>query len=134
MSIYKDCDVRGVYGREITAPECRLIGRALATMAPGKILLGGDLRLSTPELKAALTEGLLESGAELVDLGTIPTPVLYYALKHSDAVAGATVTASHNPPEYNGVKFMIGSEPVTRKVMDARIFSHSALLQAPPVV
>lgn len=119
MSIYKDCDVRGVYGREITAPECRLIGRALATMAPGKILLGGDLRLSTPELKAALMEGLLESGAELMDLGTIPTPVLYYALKHSDAVAGATVTASHNPPEYNGVKFMIGSEPVTRKVMDA---------------
>ena len=119
MSIYKDCDVRGVYGREITAPECRLIGRALATMAPGKLLLGGDLRLSTPELKGALTEGLLASGAALVDLGTIPTPVLYYALKHSDAVAGATVTASHNPPEYNGVKFMIGSEPVTRKVMDA---------------
>ena len=88
-------------------------------MAPGKILLGGDLRLSTPELKGALTEGLLQSGAELVDLGTIPTPVLYYALKHSDAVAGATVTASHNPPEYNGVKFMIGSEPVTRRVMDA---------------
>ena len=119
MSIYKDCDVRGVYGREITAPECRLIGRALATMAPGKLLLGGDLRLSTPELKGALMEGLLESGAALTDLGTIPTPVLYYALKHSDAVAGATVTASHNPPEYNGVKFMIGSVPVTRKVMDA---------------
>lgn len=119
MSIYKDCDVRGIYGREITAPECRKIGRALATMAPGKFLLGGDLRLSTPELKSALQEGLLESGAELIDLGTIPTPVLYYALKHCDAVAGATVTASHNPPEYNGVKFMIGSEPVTRKVMDA---------------
>ena len=119
MSIYKDCDIRGIYGREITAPECRQIGRALATMVPGKILLGGDLRLSTPELKAALRDGLLESGAELVDLGTIPTPVLYYALKHSDAAAGATVTASHNPPEYNGVKFMIGREPVTRKVMDA---------------
>lgn len=119
MSIYKDCDIRGVYGREITAPECRQIGRALATMVPGRILLGGDLRLSTPELKAALKDGLLASGAELVDLGTIPTPVLYYALKHTDAAAGATVTASHNPPEYNGVKFMIGREPVTRKVMDA---------------
>ena len=133
MSIYKDCDVRGVYGREITAPECRLIGRALATMAPGKILLGGDLRLSTPELKRALMEGLLQSGAALVDLGTIPTPVLYYALKHSDAVAGATVTASHNPPEYNGVKFMIGSEPVTRKVMDAlhQIVLEKSFAEAP---
>ncbi|MBQ3574849.1 MAG: phosphomannomutase/phosphoglucomutase, partial [Clostridia bacterium] len=118
MSIYKDCDVRGIYEKEITAADTYKIGRALATLAPGKILAGGDVRLSTPELKAALIKGLLESGAEVVDLGTIPTPALYYALKHSDAVAGATVTASHNPPKYNGVKFMIGSDPVTRPIVD----------------
>ena len=118
MSIYKDCDVRGIYEKEITAADTYKIGRALATLAPGKILAGGDVRLSTPELKAALVKGMLESGAQVVDLGTIPTPALYYALKHSDAVAGATVTASHNPPKYNGVKFMIGSEPVTRPTVD----------------
>lgn len=118
MSIYKDCDIRGIYGRELTAEDTYKIGRALATLSPGKILVGGDVRLSTPELKDALVKGLLESGAELTDLGTIPTPALYFALKHSDAAAGATVTASHNPPEYNGVKYMIGHTPVTRATMD----------------
>jgi len=118
MSIYKDCDIRGIYGRELTAEDTYKIGRALATLAPGKILVGGDVRLSTPELKGALMRGLLDSGAELTDLGTIPTPVLYYALKVSDVQAGATVTASHNPPEYNGVKYMIGHTPVTRAKMD----------------
>lgn len=118
MSIYKDCDIRGIYEKEITAEDCYRIGRALATLAPGKILCGGDVRLSTPELKAALLRGLVESGAEVVDLGIIPTPALYFALHRCDAAAGCTVTASHNPPQYNGVKFMIGSEPVTRPTVD----------------
>ena len=118
MSIFKDCDIRGIYGRELTAEDTYKIGRALATLSPGKILVGGDVRLSTPELKGELIRGLLASGAELTDLGTIPTPALYFALKMSDVQAGCTVTASHNPPEYNGVKYMIGHNPVTRTVMD----------------
>ena len=118
MSIYKDCDIRGIYPSEITGRESYLIGRALATKCPGKILAGGDVRLSTPEIKGELVRGLTDSGAEVIDIGTIPTPALYFALKHSDADAGCTVTASHNPPEYNGIKFMIGKTPVTRSVMD----------------
>ena len=118
MSIYKDCDIRGIYPSEITGSESYLIGRALATVCPGKILAGGDVRLSTPEIKGELMRGLLESGAEVTDIGTIPTPALYFALKNSDAAAGCTVTASHNPPEYNGIKFMIGRTPVTRTVID----------------
>ncbi|MBQ3574553.1 MAG: phosphomannomutase/phosphoglucomutase [Clostridia bacterium] len=118
MSIYKDCDIRGIYPSEITGKESYLIGRALATKCPGKILAGGDVRLSTPEIKGELIRGLTDSGAEVIDIGTIPTPALYFALKHSDADAGCTVTASHNPPEYNGIKFMIGKTPVTRSVMD----------------
>ena len=118
MSIYKDCDIRGIYPSEITGSESYLIGRALATDCPGKILAGGDVRLSTPEIKGELVRGLTESGAEVIDIGTIPTPALYFALKHSDADAGCTVTASHNPPEYNGIKFMIGRTPVTRSVID----------------
>ena len=118
MSIYKDCDIRGIYPSEITGSESYLIGRALATDCPGKILVGGDVRLSTPEIKGELMRGLMESGAEVIDIGTIPTPALYFALKNSDADAGCTVTASHNPPEYNGIKFMIGRTPVTRSVID----------------
>lgn len=118
MSIYKDCDIRGVFPAELQTAEVKKIGRALATISPGEFLVGGDVRLSTPELKSALIEGLAASGAAVTDLGTIPTPALYFALKHLSAAAGATVTASHNPPEYNGVKFMIGDMPVTRGTID----------------
>lgn len=117
MSIYKDCDVRGIYEKELTATDCFKIGRALADMSRGKILVGGDVRLSTPELKAALLNGLLSSGADVVDLGTIPTPALYYNLKQTQAQAGCTVTASHNPPEYNGVKFMLSHRPVSKELI-----------------
>jgi len=120
MSIYKDCDIRGIYPSEITEEAAYKIGRALATMHPGADLrIGGDVRISTPSLKAALIRGLMESGANVYDLGTIPTPALYYALANSDVTGGATVTASHNPPKYNGIKFMIGHTPVNRQVIDS---------------
>lgn len=119
MSIYKDCDIRGIYQKEITAQDANRIGHALAALLDGRrILVGGDVRLSTPELKNALIDGLIASGAQVTDLGTIPTPALYYAMKRLNAYAGATVTASHNPPEYNGIKFMLGDQPVTRDTID----------------
>lgn len=120
MSIFKDCDIRGIYGREITAADTYLIGRGMGAMVPpgATVRVGGDVRLSTPELKESLICGLTESGVKVEDLGTIPTPVLYYALSGGRADGGATVTASHNPPEYNGVKFMFGHEPVTRSTID----------------
>ena len=120
MSIFKDCDIRGIYGSEITARDAYLTGRGLGAMLPAGAVfrVGGDVRLSTPELKEALIRGLTESGVNVEDLGIVPTPALYYALANSNADGGATVTASHNPPKYNGIKFMIGREPVTRAVMD----------------
>ena len=119
MSIYKDCDVRGIYPDEIDERATYSVGRALATLHPGaRIAVGGDARLSTPPLKSALIRGLTEGGAAVTDLGPIPTPALYWALKHLDVEGGATVTASHNPPQYNGVKFMFGSQPVSREIMD----------------
>ena len=119
MSIYKDCDIRGIYQKELTAQDANQIGHALAKLLNGRqILVGGDVRLSTPEIKGALIEGLITSGAHVTDLGTIPTPALYYAMKQGGAYAGATVTASHNPPEYNGIKFMLGDQPVTRDTID----------------
>ena len=120
MSIFKDCDIRGIYPTEIDEAAARRIGHALATLHPGaRIAVGGDVRVSTPALKRAFIEGLTASGAHVLDLGAIPTPALYYALKHLDVAGGATVTASHNPPRYNGIKFMFGDMPITRPDVDA---------------
>lgn len=120
MSIFKDCDIRGIYPSEIDADAAHVIGRALSTLHPGaRLCVGGDVRLSTPALKAAFIRGLTEGGAQVIDIGTIPTPALYYALKHVPCDGGATVTASHNPPKYNGIKFMFGDSPVTRRDIDA---------------
>ncbi|MEG1604969.1 MAG: phosphomannomutase/phosphoglucomutase [Clostridia bacterium] len=119
MSIYKDCDIRGVFGRELFARDGHDVGRALAALRPGGVFrVGGDVRLSTPELKAALIEGLVEGGANVQDMGTIATPVLYWALKRPGADGGVMVTASHNPAQYNGLKFMLGNQPVTRALID----------------
>lgn len=120
MSIYKDCDIRGIYGKELFPENAYEIGRGLAAMAPSDqpFLVGGDVRVSTPALKKELIRGLTDSGARVWDLGMIPTPVLYFALSRNPGACGATVTASHNPPEHNGVKFMIGGKPVTRETID----------------
>ena len=120
MSIFKDCDIRGVYPDEFSEAEARRIGLAMAAMHPGaRMAVGGDVRLSTPALKAAFIGGLTEGGMKVTDMGTIPTPALYFALASGHVEGGATVTASHNPPQYNGIKYMFGGEPVTRGDIDA---------------
>ena len=134
MSIFKDCDIRGIYPGEIDGAAAHRIGRALATLHPGaRLCVGGDVRVSTPELKSAFIRGLVESGASVEDIGVIPTPALYYALAHRPCDGGATVTASHNPPEYNGIKFMLGNQPVTRADIDAvrAVYDSGAFLDVP---
>lgn len=120
MSIFKDCDIRGIYGTELTDGDAYRIGRGLSAMLPpGAVMrVGGDVRLSTPALKENLIRGLTDSGVRVEDLGLIPTPALYYALANGRADGGATVTASHNPPEHNGVKFMLGGEIVSRAITE----------------
>lgn len=115
MSIYKDCDIRGLYGNEFDEVEVQKIGKAIGTLLDRKtIVVCGDVRESTDSLKAALIDGLLWCGANVIDIGIAPTPVAYYA--KSDFCLGAfglaVVTASHNPAEYNGVKIMLGDEPI----------------------
>lgn len=118
MSIFKDCDIRGIYGKELTGDDVYCIGRGLSAMLPpsATMRVGGDVRLSTPELKERLIQGLTDGGVRVEDMGLIPTPALYYALANGSVDGGATVTASHNPPEYNGVKFMLGGEIVSKAV------------------
>lgn len=112
MSIYKECDIRGIYGKEFDEATAYEIGRAIGTMSFGKTMaVGGDVRISTPVLKAQLIRGLLESGANVTDLGMVPTPAFYYALSHLPVFGGVTVTASHNPASYNGFKLMFGNMP-----------------------
>jgi len=114
MSVFKACDIRGLAGKELTVRLFRRMGRGIAVMMGERrsIVVGGDVRQSTHPLKVALIEGLRDFGRDVTDVGTVPTPVVYFARWHRGAHACAMVTASHNPPEYNGLKFMIGDIPV----------------------
>jgi phosphomannomutase / phosphoglucomutase len=113
VSAWKACDLRGVFPRDVSADLYRRIGRALATrLAEGaRVVVAGDFRLSTPELKSALTAGLAASGAHVLDAGQIPTPIVYFAHRHLKTDAVCIVTASHNPPDHNGLKLMVDHFP-----------------------
>lgn len=114
MSIYKACDIRGEAGKELTPALFRRLGRGIARLMGERrqIVVGGDLRLSTPALQAALIAGLTDAGRTVHDVGAAPTPLVYFTRRRLAADACAIVTASHNPPQYNGLKFMIGRSPV----------------------
>ena len=112
MSIFKACDIRGVYPDEIAEDEAFAIGRAIGTRLDGaECVLGGDLRPSTPSLKQAVLDGLCRAGARVIDMGLLATPVVYWAKRTSGATGAVIVTASHNPARYNGIKFMLGDRP-----------------------
>lgn len=114
MSIYKDCDIRGVYGVDLTEQDMSAIGAALAVELAGRsIVVGGDYRLHTPPLKAALIDALVRGGAAVYDVGQVSTPQLYFSKTHLGTYASAQVTASHNPAKYNGLKLMLGQWPIT---------------------
>ncbi len=118
MSIYKECDIRGIYPKELNEKNAYEIGRAVGTMMSAKTLaVGGDVRLSTQMLKDNLIKGLRDSGTNVIDIGMVPTPVFYFSLKHLRVDGGITVTASHNPANYNGFKLMFGDSPVTPAVI-----------------
>jgi len=113
LSIYKACDIRGIYGEELDEEIGLKIGRAIGTKAGGgDIALGGDVRPSTISLKYAIREGLMRSGCKVLDLGIVPTPIVYWAKERLKTRGCVIVTASHNPTPFNGVKFMIGDLPV----------------------
>ena len=111
-SIFKAYDVRGVVDKTLTEDAVYWIGRALGTEAEARgeqhIYVARDGRLSGPKLIAALTRGLTEAGRDVTDLGMAPTPVLYYAAYELGSGSGIMITGSHNPPEYNGLKMVLG--------------------------
>ena len=111
--IFKAYDVRGVVPEELDAGIARGIGAAFASWSGApRIALGRDCRLSSPELAAAIVEGITSTGTDVVDLGLASTDLLYFASGHLN-VPGIMLTASHNPKQYNGLKFCLsGAKPV----------------------
>ena len=112
--IFKAYDVRGIVGRTLTVPVVEAIGQVLGTESLAKkcgtFAIGRDGRLSGPELAAALARGLQKSGANVIDVGQVATPMLYFAVHHLATHSGVSVTGSHNPPDYNGLKMMVAGE------------------------
>lgn len=116
-SIFRAYDIRGVLGKTLNAEVARLIGRAIGSEMAARglsaIAVGRDGRLSGPELSAALIEGLRAAGIDVTDIGAAPTPLLYFATYHLNIGSGVSVTGSHNPPDYNGFKIVLGGETLS---------------------
>lgn len=116
-SIFREYDIRGIVAETLFESDALSIGRAFARRAieaagaGAVVCIARDGRLSSPMLHAALAKGLSESGAQVLDLGLGPTPMLYFGTVTQKAAGGIMVTGSHNPPTHNGFKFMLGKKP-----------------------
>ena len=112
--IFRAYDIRGIVGQTIDTGVARQIGQAVGSMAMERnavpVAVACDGRLSGPLLKDALIEGLSSTGCSVVDVGAVPTPVLYYAAIENAGGSGIMVTGSHNPPDYNGFKVVVGGD------------------------
>src|ERR1700761_2420070 len=109
-SILREYDIRGIVGQTLSTADARAIGQAYAVTlgeAGGRrVAVGYDGRLTSPELEAALVDGLTTEGADVVRIGRGPTPMLYYAAAKLGVDGGIMVTGSHNPPDHNGFKMV----------------------------
>jgi phosphomannomutase/phosphoglucomutase len=121
--IFKAYDIRGIVGRTLTVAAVEAIGRAIGSEALGRgrrsIVIGRDGRHSGPELAAALARGLQASGVDVIDIGQVATPMLYFAAHDLATLSGVMVTGSHNPPEYNGLKIMLDGETLAAEAIQA---------------
>ena len=114
QTIFRQYDVRGIVGHDLTDEVAYGLGRAYAALLAqrqirGAVAVGRDNRPSGTALRDALVRGLTESGIDVVDVGVVPTPLLYWSLHHEPVVGGIQITGSHNPPEYNGFKMCLGT-------------------------
>jgi len=120
-TMFRAYDIRGIVDESLTAEAVKLIGQAIGTenIRRGKetIVVARDGRLSGPSLLQALVEGLLASGCDVVNIGAVPTGVLYFATHHLGTGSGVMLTGSHNPPDYNGLKIMLDGETLAGKLI-----------------
>jgi phosphomannomutase/phosphoglucomutase len=132
--IFREYDIRGVVDKDLTDQDVILIGKAFGTYLRGenhsKICVARDCRLSSENYQHLLTEGLLATGCDVVNIGVCPTPVFYFSIRHLKTEGGVIVTASHNPPEYNGFKLCSGYETLfgeqiqkVRQIVEKKTFA-----------
>jgi phosphomannomutase/phosphoglucomutase len=117
--IFREYDIRGVIGQDIEEDEFIGIGKGFGTyfthLAKKRIIVARDCRLSSSRIRDGVTEGLVSTGCEIVDVGICPTPSFYFAVRHLKADGGVMITASHNPPRYNGFKICKGYDTIYGK-------------------
>jgi len=121
--IFKAYDIRGIVGKTLTADIVRRIGHGLGSLARERgqsaIAVGRDGRLSGPEFAGALAAGICAAGIDVIDVGCVPTPVTYFAAHHLGCHSCVSITGSHNPPDYNGLKMVIGGETLAGATIQA---------------
>jgi phosphomannomutase / phosphoglucomutase len=112
--IFREYDIRGIVDKDLSLEFVEFLGQGIGTYfrqhGKREAALGRDSRLSSPAYAEAITRGLLSTGCSVVDLGVVPTPLLYFAVYDKKKEAGVMITGSHNPPEYNGFKMMVGED------------------------
>ena len=132
--IFREYDIRGVAGVDILDEDVKDIGKAFGTMLhqqnKHRVSVGRDCRLTSDRYTDLFIRGILSTGCDVVDIGLCPTPVLYFSIHHLDLEGGAMVTASHNPPEYNGFKLMSSHDSIhshglqeIRQIIEKRAFT-----------
>ena len=125
--IFKAYDIRGIVGKTLTEETAYLIGRAFAARAAVQniraVAVGRDGRLSGPALLESLIRGLTDSGMDVTDIGMVATPMLYFAAVKECGGSGMMITGSHNPPDYNGFKMMLGGETLAGEAIQELLAS-----------
>lgn len=115
--IFKAYDIRGIVGKSLTQEIIEIIGHAIGSEAKARgqhtIAIGRDGRLSGVEFAAALARGIQKSGINVIDVGRVATPMVYFAAYHLDTHSAVMITGSHNPPDYNGLKMVLGGETLS---------------------
>ncbi len=144
--IFKAYDIRGIVDHTLTVDSVRAIGHALGTEARQRgqteIAIGRDGRHSGPALATALSDGIRSAGMNVVDIGCVPTPLTYFAAHHLGTASCVSVTGSHNPPDYNGLKMVLGQQTLhttmiqdlRRRIVDGDLFHGQGTLRRADVV
>ena len=116
-TIFKACDIRGIAGKTLTRERVYDIGRALGTDAKDHdcktVVMGRDGRTSSPILAEALAQGIVSTGRNVLDIGMVPTPMLYFVAQHTEGRSGVMITGSHKPADYNGLKMVVNGETLS---------------------
>lgn len=126
--IFREYDIRGVAGKDILEEDVVIIGKAYGSLLNKQnkkiVSVGRDCRKTSDRFSELFIQGIISTGCDVIDIGVCPTPVLYFSIQHLNLEGGAMVTASHNPPEYNGFKLMTGEDSIhSQGLQDIRIIA-----------